>query len=582
MNKSIFQNISKVWRFISPNRKFQFKVLLILMIFTTFFEILSIGSILPFLSVITNPHTFFEIKTLKPVLIFFNINKSEDLILVLTIIFCIASIISAGMRILYLNFSVRFSFLLGSDLSNEIYHKTLHQPYIVHISRNSSEIINGIWNKVSEVIFYVILPITTLINSSILVIILVPSLILIIPKIALIAILGLIIIYIFFINFTKYKLAANSEKIAKESDNVLKTLQEGLSGIRDVLIDNSQFIFSKKYKDTNEILRRAQGNVQIISQIPRSALEALGMILLALVAYFMSKSQFGISVAIPSIAALALGLQRLLPNTQQLYSSWSTIKGAQSSLIDVVNLLEQPYPDNFLINDIEIIKFNDTIKLTNISFKYKEASQFIFNDFNLLIKKGSRVGFIGTTGCGKSTLLDILMGLLKPNKGSIFIDDVEITEYNLKNWQRHIAHVPQNVFLSDNSIRMNIAFGIPEEKIDHEKVKLAAKQAQLNDIIESWPMQYETRVGERGVQLSGGQCQRIGIARALYKNADVIIFDEATSALDQTTEKSVMDSIEMLSENITLLIVAHRINTLEKCTEIYEIKNGLLFNYFNK
>jgi ATP-binding cassette subfamily B protein len=206
----------------------------------------------------------------------------------------------------------------------------------------------------------------------------------------------------------------------------------------------------------------------------------------------------------------------------------------------------------------------------------------VLEDLDLDIQAGEFVAIVGRSGCGKSTLLDIIMGLLKPSKGSIFIDDVEITDYNLKNWQRHIAHVPQNVFLSDNSIRMNIAFGIPEEKIDFEKVKLAAKQAQLNDIIESWPMQYETRVGERGVQLSGGQCQRIGIARALYKNADVIIFDEATSALDQTTEKSVMDSIDLLSENITFLIVAHRINTLEKCSEIYEIKNGLLFNNNNK
>ena len=174
------------------------------------------------------------------------------------------------------------------------------------------------------------------------------------------------------------------------------------------------------------------------------------------------------------------------------------------------------------------------------------------------------------------------MGLLKPTSGKILIDGIEIGNQNSMSWQRHIAHVPQNVYLSDNSITMNIAFGIPENKIDFEKVKIAAKKAQLNDIIESWPMQYETRVGERGVQLSGGQCQRIGIARALYKNSDVIIFDEATSALDQTTEKSVMDSIEMLDKDITFLIVAHRLNTLEKCSEIFEIKNGKITNNYKK
>lgn len=582
MNKSVFENIGKIWNYILPKRKLQFKLLIILMIITSFSEILSIGAVLPFLSVLTNPEKFFEIKSLQPILKFFKIYSTQNLIYFLTIFFCLASLISAGVRILYLNFSVRFSFSLGSDLSNEIYNKTLHQPYIVHVSRNSSEIINGIWNKVSEVIFYVLLPIINLVNSSIMVIILVTGLILIIPNIALIAILGLLILYLFFIKLTKNKLASNSETISKESNNILKSLQEGLSGIRDVLIDNSQLVFSNKYKKINAALRQAQGNVQIMSQVPKSALEALGMILLALVAYFLSQEQSGISVAIPSLAALALGLQRLLPNTQQLYSSWSTIKGAQSSLLDVVKLLEQSYPVNSTINNLEALKFNDTIMLKNISFRYNGSSEYIFKDINIEIKKGSKVGFIGTTGCGKSTLLDIIMGLLKPTSGKILIDGIEIGNQNSMSWQRHIAHVPQNVYLSDNSITMNIAFGIPENKIDFEKVKIAAKKAQLNDIIESWPMQYETRVGERGVQLSGGQCQRIGIARALYKNSDVIIFDEATSALDQTTEKSVMDSIEMLDKDITFLIVAHRLNTLEKCSEIFEIKNGKITNNYKK
>jgi ATP-binding cassette subfamily B protein len=582
MNKSVFENIGKIWNYILPKRKLQFKLLVILMIITSFSEILSIGAVLPFLSVLTNPQKIFEIKSLQPILKFFKIYSTQNLIYFLTIFFCSASLISAGIRILYLNFSVRFSFSLGSDLSNEIYNKTLHQPYIVHVSRNSSEIINGIWNKVSEVIFYVLLPITNLVNSSIMVIILVTGLILIIPNIALIAITGLLILYLFFIKLTKNKLASNSETISKESNNILKTLQEGLSGIRDVLIDNSQLVFSNKYKKINATLRQAQGNVQIMSQVPKSALEALGMILLALVAYFLSQEQSGISVAIPSLAALALGLQRLLPNTQQLYSSWSTIKGAQSSLLDVVKLLEQSYPDNFTNNNLEALKFNDTIMLKNISFRYNGSSEYIFKDINIEIKKGSKIGFIGTTGCGKSTLLDIIMGLLKATSGKILIDGIEIGNQNSITWQRHIAHVPQNVYLSDNSITMNIAFGIPENKIDFEKVKIAAKKAQLNEIIESWPMQYETRVGERGVQLSGGQCQRIGIARALYKNSDVIIFDEATSALDQTTEKSLMDSIEMLDKDITFLIVAHRLNTLEKCSEIFEIKNGKITNNYKK
>nr|WP_255537972.1 ABC transporter ATP-binding protein [Polynucleobacter sp. 15G-AUS-farblos] len=217
--------------------------------------------------------------------------------------------------------------------------------------------------------------------------------------------------------------------------------------------------------------------------------------------------------------------------------------------------------------------FSDAIHLDGISFRYSKDAPWVLKNLNFTIPKGSRIGFVGTTGCGKSTLLDIVMGLLKPIEGSLKVDGTKITIANRQSWQACIAHVPQTIFLSDTTIAENIAFGIPKDQIDYERVKQAAQQAQVAHIIEAWPEQYNALVGERGVRLSGGQRQRIGIARALYKEADVIIFDEATSALDNETEESVIQAIESLKKDITILMIAHRLTTLRNCTQIIELDN---------
>lgn len=571
----MYKNIKKLWIFIGKRRRIQFKFLIILMIFSSFAEVLSIGAVFPFFKALMEPQKVFEYPILRQLLNMLNVTSSSEVILTVTIIFCISVILASATRIFFTWISVRLSFTMGTELSNDIYRRTLYQPYEVHMSRNSSDIINGIWIKVSEVIFYVLIPVLTLISSTILTVTIVITLMLVTPGIALIAMGGLGLIYGVIIKFTKGKLKAGSIIIAEESNNIIKNLQEGLSGIRDVLIDGSQETFCDTYKRTNSILRNAQGNTQIIGQIPSFVLSSLGMILIAFLSYKLTISG-GFASAMPSLAALTLGLQRLLPNAQQLYSSWTTMNGSQASLRDVICFLEQPYP-NHIYHPIQSLPFKNEIVLNEVSFKYNQEKSLVLNKFNLTIKKGSRVGFIGATGCGKSTLLDIVMGLLKPTEGNLMVDGQTITETNCRAWQTHISHVPQNVFLADNTIESNIAFGVPPNLIDKEKVKIAAEKAQLANIIETWPDKYETRVGERGVQLSGGQCQRIGIARALYKEADVIILDEATSALDGETEKEVIASIEALSTNITILVIAHRLNTLDFCTEIIELGQGGIF-----
>lgn len=548
-------------------------MLLMLMVFSSFAEILSIGAVLPFLGVLTSPERVFALPVAQPLIHTLGLTEPRQLLMPLTIAFGLAALVAGAMRLLLLWANTRLSFATGADLSISIYRRTLYQPYAVHVARNSSEIINGISNKTSGVI-QVILMILTLIGSSVTLISILIALLYVDPVIALAAFGGFGLIYALIIRFTRNKQIINSQRIARGSTQVIKSLQEGLGGIRDVLIDGSQDVYCKIYRDADIPLRRAEGSRVFISGSPRYGMEALGMLLIAVLAYSLGQQPDGIAKTIPILGALALGAQRLLPVLQQAYAAWSTIQSGQASLQDALELLDQPLPDYAEQSVTELLPFRQQINLRQISFRYSPQTPEVLNNFNLAIAKGSRVGFIGKSGSGKSTLLDIVMGLLQPTDGALEIDGQPVTPTNNRAWQAHIAHVPQVIFLADSTIEENIAFGVPKDQIDHERVMRAAHQAQIADIIETWPKGYQTFVGERGIRLSGGQRQRIGIARALYKQAEIIIFDEATSALDNETEQAVMQAIEGLSEELTLLIIAHRLTTLKNCAQIVELGNG--------
>lgn len=574
--KTFSSLIRSLWHHIGTPRRRQFWLLLVLTVLASFAEIVSIGAVLPFIGVLTNPEKVFNSSIATPLISFLGLKNADQLLLPLTIVFSVAALLSGLLRIFSLKFSVKVSFEVGSELSNNVYRRTLYQPYATHISRNSSEIVNVIWVKISEVIFYILMPGLTLISSIAMIVAILFVLCYVIPGVAL-GIIGCFgLIYALIIKITRKHLKESSRRIAHESNNVIKSLQEGLGGIRDILIDGSQESFCAIYKETDRILRTAQATNQFISQSPRFAMESLGTVLIASLAYVLSQREDGITNAIPILAALALGLQRLLPALQQAYNSWSLMQGAQASLQDALALLDQPMLQHSDVEENIYLPFEKSISLKKVSFRYSQDTQWIFENVDLEIKKGSRVGFIGGTGSGKSTMIDIFMGLLDPIHGDLEIDGQKISATNRRAWQSHIAHVPQSVFLTDNSIEENIAFGIPKGKISHERVRLAAKQAQLAETIEQWPEGYNTVVGERGIQLSGGQRQRIGIARALYKRAEVIVFDEATSALDSETEMAVMLAIESLSKDITILIIAHRLNTLKNCNYIVEIQKGVI------
>ncbi len=573
-NQSITQLLHRLWHHISPRRRGQFRLLLVLMLFASFAEMLSIGAVLPFLGALTAPERVFEHAAAQPIIRALGLTAPAQLLLPLTIVFGAAALIAGAMRLLLLWASTWLSFVTGADLSISIYRRTLYQPYAVHCARNSSEVINGISGKANGVISSIIGPALTLINSSAMLIAILIALLAVEPVIALAAFGGFGLIYVFIIRLTRKQILADSQRVARESSHVIKSLQEGLGGIRDVLIDGSQDTYCHIYRSADLPLRRAQANSAFISSSPRYGMEALGMMLIAALAYSLAQQADGIVTAIPILGALALGAQRLLPALQQAYGSWTQINGGQASLQDTLELLDQPLPDYAGRPAAQPLPFKHNISLKMLSFRYSPQTPYVLKQLNLTIAKGSRVGFIGTTGSGKSTLLDIVMGLLQPTDGALVIDGQPLAPGNNRAWQAHIAHVPQAIFLADSTIEENIAFGVPTDQIDHQRVRQAAQQAQISDSIESWSKQYQTFVGERGIRLSGGQRQRIGIARALYKRADVIIFDEATSALDNETEQAVMEAIEGLSEDLTLLIIAHRLTTLKNCTQIVELGEG--------
>ena len=547
------------------------------MVIASLTEIVSIGAVLPFLGVLTSPEHIYQHSLMQPVIQILELTESRQLILPLTILFITAALLAGVVRLMLLYAMNRLSFATGADLSINIYRRTLYQEYEVHMSRNSSEVINGIITKTGMVIGGVVSPTLSLISSIILFIGIVGALFAINPTMALSASIGFSLIYWIVIRYTKNHLKDNGKIIADQSTQMIKSLQEGLGGIRDVLIDGTQQFYCKLYRNADLSLRRASSNNAFISGSPRYAMEAIGMTLIAGLAYLMTQQAGGMVTTIPVLGALALGAQKLLPALQQGYAAYSAIKASKSAFEDVLNLLDQPLPEYTDQPLSKPIPFAKEIKLNNINFRYGKSLPWVLKNVNLSLKKGGLIGFMGVTGSGISTLLDIIMGLLPATEGVLFIDNQIINNQNRRAWQAHIAHVPQNIYLSDSTIEENIAFGIAKELIDHQRVKKAARQAQISKLIEQWEEGYQTVVGERGVRLSGGQRQRIGIARALYKQSDVLIFDEATSAFDNETEQAVMESIDLLEKGLTILIIAHRLTTLKGCDQIVKIeKNNVI------
>ena len=564
----------RLWHHLSQRRRRQFGILVGLMLVSAFAEVVSLGAVLPFLGILVAPERVLNQPIVGDMAQAWGITSADQLVLPLTVVFIAVALIAGAIRILLIWASTRLAFTTGADLGIEVYNRTLYQPYRVHAANNSSEVISGITIKVNAVVFGVLLPLLTLVSSTVLAVAIMLALIAIDPMVASVAGIGFGVSYVLITWMSRRRLHRNSQRIAHEQTQVVKALQEGLGGIRDVLLDGTQPVYCDIYRQADHPLRRGQGNNVFIGGSPRYVMEALGMVLIAALAYFLSRQVGGIATAIPVLGALALGAQRLLPALQQIYSAWATIAGTHASLADTIALLDQPLPAELLQPAPPPLFIQNAVRFDAVRFRYTGDGPWVLDGLNLVIAKGARVGFVGSTGSGKSTTLDLLMGLLMPTEGKLLVDDQPISGNRLRAWQRSIAHVPQSIYLADTTLAENIAFGVPPDSIDLDRVQRVARQAQIADFIESNPEGYQAYVGERGVRLSGGQCQRIGIARALYKQASVLVFDEATSALDNATEQSVMDAIGGLNSDLTILLIAHRLTTVRRCDTIVELEHG--------
>jgi ABC-type multidrug transport system fused ATPase/permease subunit len=581
---SLNNNIKKLLSLIGRKRVVEIVMLQLLSIISSLIDAVSVGAIVPFIAILSSPENFSKNSKVKHILNSFKIYENNQLVIYLTSIFIILVLLSGILRWLLIYYNSKVSNSIGSDLAYLLYKNTLYQPYLNHTARNSSEIIAGV-SRAGDVVSLIVTPIFLLMNSLFTVIFLIITLIILNPVIIFLTFFIIGVLYLTIMHFVKDKLKSESAFISSKKPLLLKALQEGLGGIRDILIDGSQEVYSDIFYKNERELRNSNARVTLITNTPNIAIQTFGITIIAIFAGVFSVSNNlsndSFSNGLPFLGALAFAYLRISPAIQQIYTTWANIKNGEPSLIFVINFLQNPLPSYAGMPLPDPIPFNKSIKINNLSFYYNKDTDNVLKNISLEITKGSKVGFVGETGSGKSTLLDIIMSLIDPTNGFIEIDGVKIDNNNFRSWQIHIAHVPQSIYLADSTVAENIAFGVPLDKIDFNLVKTASEKAQIVNTINSLENGYHTIIGERGIRLSGGQRQRLGIARALYKNADVIVLDEATSALDNDTESNVMNAINNLGSELTILIVAHRITTLKSCDKIVELKNGEIIVHNN-
>jgi len=552
--------ILKLWSFLSAARKKQFFFLFFLIIFGSLAESLSVGAALPFLTALTVPDRIMSNPHFNLALKFLGISNPYDLIFCATASFCIFLIFSTIIRLLLLFASTKLSFNACSEVSSEMYKNYLFLPYKYHVQSHSSNSINNIIVKTDILCYQIVMPLVAMFGSLVISVMILSILFFVNTFITFLILIFFTCIYFFVAYFAHKRLSKNSADISIKSSYTIKAVQEGLGAIRDIIIDGTQHIFLKKYQESDKALRASQSSNMFISQSPRFIIESLGMLFIVAWSYYYFKKFGSIFEILPLLGMYIIASQRLLPLFQQIYHSWSSISGNIKTLEEILVILDKVPSNNTDQKKYSELKFSKNIKAVNLGFRYDTKSPWIFKNLNFEIAKGSKVGIIGSTGSGKSTLVDIIMGLVSPSEGSIKIDNKILNKRNCKSWFKRISHVPQLIYLTDSSIAENIAFGENKEDWSNSKIFRASSLAQLSEFIENLPKKYNTVVGERGALLSGGQLQRIGIARALYKKADVIIFDEATSALDFKTEAKITKALELLGKDFTIIIIAHRLS----------------------
>ena len=574
------ETFSKLFYLLSYKERINAFLLFILILINAILDTIGVASILPFMAVLSNPdivetnqilNFFFHSSA------FFGVENTQQFLFLLGFMLFILLIFSLSIKAVTVYYQSRFVLMRQYSIGKLLIERYLHQPYSWFLSRNSAELGKNILTEVSQIVGGIINPLIELMAKGLVTICLITLLFLVDPKLTLIVGLTIGSTYLLIFNsLRKYITKIGNKRLINNNLRFI-AVNEAFGAIKEIKIKSLEHSYVKLFSKSAKILAKTQAYSNAVSQLPRFILEsiAFGGILL-IILYLMSKSN-GVSSVLPVVSLYVFSGYRLIPALQKIYSCFVSLTFSDPSLnkiYDDIKNLKTVKDDHFK----DVISFNNKITLKNIFYEYPNSSRTALKNINLEIYAKSSVGFVGATGSGKTTMVDIILGLLEPQKGTLEVDGKVITSNkNIRAWQKLIGYVPQNIFLSDDSISANIAFGVETKDVKEELIEKASRIANLHDfVVNELPEKYQTTIGERGIRLSGGQIQRIGIARALYHNPKILILDEATSSLDNLTEQMVMDDINNLSKNITIIQIAHRLNTVKNCDIIYEFNKGQL------
>ncbi|HEY3487850.1 MAG TPA: ABC transporter ATP-binding protein, partial [Gammaproteobacteria bacterium] len=548
-------------------------------------QIVGVASIVPFMAVLGDNSIIFKFNISNNIYHSLNLNSVHQFLMILGVLVFIA-IVSSNMISLFTTHRLTFfSQQLGRSLTTSLENYYLSRDYLFHTQNNSARLINNVIGQTNRVILGVIQPLVQ-INARLGVVALLAIGVLVVdPLLAAITCLFLGGAYWIVFITARRKLSINGKLISKNSKERMKVISEGLGGIKDVKLLGKEKIYNERFDALTNTMGRAQAYNHALRQSPRFIIESVAFGGIVMATLYLLHTRHTLAASLPVLSFYAMAGYKLMPALQQIFAFVATIKGDIHALQNIADdlLAARKYeeelskrkPDIAAKADIVPEKF---ITLENVSFAYPGMQQKVLQGLNLSIKVNTTIAFVGPSGSGKTTTVDLILGLLQPNEGHLYSDEIMINRDNCRQWQNSLGYVPQSIFLSDNSVAANIAFGVSNDLIDLDKVKAAAKMANVDDFISSLEEGYATLVGERGVRLSGGQRQRIGIARALYRDAKVLILDEATSSLDNITESRIMESINNLMHKKTIIIVAHRLTTVQSCDTIHIFDNGRIID----
>lgn len=568
----------KIWQLLDAHERKRAIQLLVLMILMAFFEMLGVGSIIPFLSVLGKPEVIETNQYLSAVYHYFEFDGKDSFLIFLGVFALVMLVVSAVFRSFTVYASARFANMRRHSIGRKLLSKYLHQPYSFFLSRNSSEISKTILSEVDIFIGQVMQPSLQLVTYIAVSMALAGFLVAVDPFLAFILVALFGVFYTLTYMTIRKRLSRIGLELQKANEKRYKIVSETIGGIKDLKVLGRENIYLSSFDRPSEDFSSHQATNETLSQIPQFLVEVLAFgSLLVIAMYALASEGADLGTMLPILGLYALGALKLKPSINNVYSAMSSLRFGKPALEAILkDLSEKSQHERSIANDYRRLPFQKNLKLKNINFYYPNASTPALADISIDIKVNSTVGIIGTTGAGKSTLVDIILGLLSPSSGYIEVDGQILDSANLRQWQNSIGYVPQSIFLADDSIASNIAFGVEKEQIDMTQVERVAKMAQVHEFVESLESGYDTIIGERGVRLSGGQRQRLGIARALYHEPELLVLDEATSALDNETEAEVMKAIDSMSGSKTIIMIAHRLSTVEKCDEIVKLEKGRL------